>query len=112
MIWFPAALLGDNITWQEIDQNSAQVVFSDRGETVSGTMFFDEEGRVTNFTTLRYREIDGNFSLDPWSTPITDYGQRAGLNLPVGGKAVWNLESGDFTYVELEITEIGYNLSE
>jgi hypothetical protein len=112
MIWFPAALLGDNISWQEVDRYSAQVQFMDKGNTVSGTMFIDEEGRVTNFTTFRYREMDGRFSLDPWSTPVTEYGRRAGLNLPIRGQAVWNLVSGDFPYVELEITEIAYNLSE
>ena len=112
MIWFPVAFLGENITWQEVDQHAAQVELKDQGKTVSGTMFFDETGRVTNFTTLRYRERDGHFSLDPWSTPVSEYGVRAGLNLPIRGQAFWNLVSGDFPYVELEITEIAYNLSE
>ena len=58
---------------------------------------------------MRYREIDGEFSLDPWSTPITSYGELAGLNLPVRGQAVWNLPSGDLSYADLEITEVEYN---
>ncbi len=72
-------------------------------------MFFDEAGRLTNFTTMRYREIGGEFSLDPWSTPITSYGVLAGLNLPVRGKAVWNLPSGDLEYADLEIKKVEYN---
>jgi hypothetical protein len=72
-------------------------------------MHFDDTGRLTNFTTMRYREIDGDFSFDPWSTPITGYGEFAGLNLPVRGEAVWNLPAGDLKYADLEIIEIEYN---
>ena len=109
IMWFPTAFLGDNITWEEVDAQSAQVTFSDGGKSVSGRMIIDDEGRLTNFTAMRYREIDGEFSLDPWSTPIIDYGERAGLNLPVRGQAVWNLPSGDLLYADLEITEVEYN---
>jgi hypothetical protein len=109
IMWFPTAFLGENIAWQEVDDHSAEVTFSDCGRSVSGRMFFDDEGRLTNFTTMRYREIDGEFSLDPWSTPITGYGERAGLNLPVGGQAVWNLPAGALVYADLEIMDIEYN---
>lgn len=109
MMWFPTAFLGKNIKWTEVSKDSAQVTFNDQGKSVSAEMFFDTQGRLRNFTTLRYREIDGEFSLDPWSTPITGYGKRAGLMLPVKGEAVWNLPSGDLSYAKLEITEIHYN---
>ena len=110
IMWFPTAFLGDNINWQAIDEHSAKVTFTDCGKSVSAQMFFDDDGRLTNFSTMRYREIDGAFSLDPWSTPISEYGRLAGLNLPVRGTAVWNLESGDLTYADLEVTEVEYNV--
>ena len=109
IIWFPTAFLGENISWEEVDDHSARVTFNDWDKSVSATMFFDDIGRLTNFTTMRYREIDGDFSLDPWSTPITSYGELAGLNLPVRGQAIWNLPSGDLPYADLEITEVEYN---
>jgi hypothetical protein len=110
MMWFPTAFLGENISWEEVDDHSAEVTFSDGGKSVSGRMYFDDAGRLTNFTAMRYREIDGDFSLDPWSTPMSSYGIRAGLNLPIRGQAVWNLPSGDLPYAELEITEVAYNI--
>jgi hypothetical protein len=110
MIWFPTAFLDENITWKSRDDHTAQVTFTDHGKSVSGLIHFDETGKFTNFTADRYREIDGDFSLDPWSTPVERYGVLAGLNLPVHGKAVWNLPEDDFAYVDLEITEIKYNL--
>lgn len=109
MIWFPIAFLGKNITWENVDDHSARVTLNDQDKSVSGQLFFDKQGRPTNFTTLRYREVNGDFSLDPWSTPITGYGSLAGLNLPTRGQAVWNLSTGDYTYVDLEITELEYN---
>ena len=111
MIWFPSAFLGDNVAWKSVDHHSAEVNFSDRGKSVSEHMFFDEAGRITNFTAERYREIGGDFSRDPWSTPITRYGEHAGLNLPDAGQAMWNLPIGDLVYAELEITEIKYTTS-
>jgi hypothetical protein len=110
MMWFPTAFLGENITWQAVDDDSAEVTFSDGGRSVSARMVFDDVGRLTNFVAMRYREIDGDFSYDPWSTPMTDYGERAGLQLPVRGQAVWNLPSGDLPYADLEITEVEYNI--
>jgi hypothetical protein len=109
IMWFPTAFLSDNISWEAVDEHSAQVTFSDHGKSVSARMFFDGTGRLTNFTTMRYREIEGEFSLDPWSTPLTSYGVHAGLNLPVRGRAVWNLPSGDLEYADLEITKVEYN---
>jgi hypothetical protein len=109
IMWFPTAFLGESITWEDVDAHSAQVTFSDCGKSVSGRVFIDDAGRLTNFTAMRNREIGGEFSLDPWSTPIMGYGERAGLNLPIRGQAVWNLPSGDLPYAELEITEVEYN---
>ncbi len=109
MIWFPAAFLGDNISWKSVDDHTAQVTFTDHGKSVSGQLHIDDTGKLTNFTAERYREIDGEFSLDPWSTPITRYGVLTDLNLPLGGQAVWNLPAGDLLYIELQIEELQYN---
>ena len=109
MIWFPIAFLGENIKWRAVDSHSADVQLVDTGKSVSGRLFFDDDGRPTNFTAKRYREIDGDFSLDAWSTPITGYGMRAGFHLTTQGQAVWNLQSGDLVYVDLGIEEVEYN---
>jgi Family of unknown function (DUF6544) len=109
MTWFPTAFLGDNITWQAVDGGSAGVAFTDCGKSVSARMFFDDEGRMTNFVAQRYRENKGSFSLDTWSTPMTKFGVLGGLNLPVRGQAVWKLPGGDLPYADLELSEIEYN---
>lgn len=109
MMWFPTSLLGENISWQAVDDQSVDVTLTDCGKSATARLFFDEMGRLTNFTAMRYRGMGGDFSLDPWATPVSGYGQYAGLNLPVSGKAEWNLPTGDLVYIELEITALEYN---
>lgn len=110
IIWFPIAFLGENITWQAVDDHSAQVTLTDCGKSLSGRIFFDNAGRPTNFTTMRYYlKSKDDIPLEPWSTPMTGYAVRAGLNLPVRGQAVWNLPCGDLPYWDGEITEVEYN---
>ena len=110
--WFPAALLGDNVSFEPIDDRSARVTLTDCGQRVSGTLYVDEEGRLTDFVAQRYRTVEGGYELDAWSCPVTAYGQLAGLELPVRGKAVWKLPDCDLTYIDLSITALDYNVAE
>jgi hypothetical protein len=108
MIWFPTAFLSQNVRWEEVDDRSAKVIFSVEDKEDSAILHFDKAGRLTNFTAKRYREIDGEFSLDDWSTPISSYGEHAGLQIPISGAAVWHLPEGDLCYIDLEIKKIEY----
>jgi len=75
-------------------------------------MRFDMEGRLTEFVAKRYRTVDGGYELDTWLTPVTEYGERAGLRLPVRGKAVWKLPEGDLEYIDVRITDLEYNAAQ
>jgi hypothetical protein len=108
--WFPIALLSDYIRWQAVDDHSFDVTFTDHGRSVTARFIVDEAGRLLNFVTKRYRENKGKFTLDTWTTPMTEWGMMAGLNLPIRGQAVWKLPAGDLPYADLKITEIEYNV--
>ena len=82
MIWFPSAFLEDNVSFEAVDARSARVILTHGGRTASGTLFFDREGRLTEFVARRY---DGT-NLETWSVSIAAYGQFEGLNLPVRGR--------------------------
>ncbi len=109
MIWFPSAFLSPNISFEPIDDHSAKVTFADHGRSVDATMYFDDEGRMTNLVAQRFRSVGTTFELATWETPITEYGQFEGLKLPIRGQAVWKLLEGDFAYIDVEITDIRYN---
>jgi hypothetical protein len=108
MIWFPAAFLVGHVSFQAVDDSSAQVTLTDHGQTATGTLFIDQQGRLTDFVAERYRTPDAS-SPDTWSTPITGHGEFEGLRLPVRGPAIWKLTEGDFAYIEVTITELHYD---
>ncbi len=107
--WFPIALLSDYITWQAVDHDSFDVTFSDCGKSLTARFIVDEAGRLHNFVAKRYRENKGTYTLDTWTTPMTEWGMLAGLNLPVHGQAVWKLPSGDLPYIDVKVAEIKFN---
>jgi hypothetical protein len=109
MTWFPAAFLGANITWKAIDDSSAEVTLTDKGRSVSATMYFGPDGKPLNFVAKRYRMVGKKYELETWSTPFTGFGEFEGLRLPVRGQGVWNLKEGELVYVDLEITELEYD---
>lgn len=105
-MWFPAALLGPNVTIAPVDDGSFQVSLTDRGETAKAVLFVDAEGRLTNFRASRYSAATRR--LETWETPVGGYREIDGLNLPTTGFAVWKLASGDLDYIELEVTGIDH----
>ncbi len=55
MPWFPAAFLAGNISFEAVDDSSARVTLTDHGRTATGTLVFDQDGRLTDFVAKRYR---------------------------------------------------------
>jgi len=108
-IWFPTAFLSDYIQWELLDNNSAKATVSVDGLTASAMFYFNESGELENFITERYYDEGGQLVLRTWSTPITEYKEINGIRMPSKGDAVWNLSSGDFKYIEVELTDIEYN---
>ena len=111
MMWFPSAALNNYIQWEAIDSNSAKATMSYQGVTASAVFHFNELGQLTNFVADRYREAGGEFILTKWSTPISEYGTFEGIRIPSKGEGVWHLNSGEFSYIKVEITEVAYNES-
>jgi hypothetical protein len=67
-------------------------------------MFVDDLGRMTNFKAQRFNT--STRSIQPWHTPIFDYGDYRGFQLPRTGAAVWESPDGDLTYIEVEVTDV------
>jgi hypothetical protein len=111
MIWFPTAFLDDNISFEPIDDESARVMLTDGGKSVSATMYFDEEGKVTDFVAKRYRTVEGGYDLETWSAPVYEYGELAGLKLPLRAGAIWKLPEGDLKYADITVTRLEYDIA-
>jgi len=109
LVWFPSAALCDYIRWEPIDINSAKATIDYRGVNGSAVFYFNEKGEITNVVADRYMNDNEEWALMKWSTPIHEYMEASGIRIPSKGEAVWHLNSGDFKYIELEVTHIEYN---
>jgi hypothetical protein len=110
VMFFPSAFVSEFIVWEAIDETSARSKLSYDGQQVSAVWYFDDGGRIINMVGERYySHPGGGYSMETWETPITDYAEFDGIRIPSAGVGTWKLNSGDFTYVEIEIQEIKYN---
>ena len=108
MMWFPTALLGNNVSFEAVDDTSARVTLTDHGRTATATLRFDEEGRLIEFVAKRSAMASSGSRLATWSVPVIEYGEVEGLRLPVRVKAVWKLADGDLDYIDVRITQLQY----
>lgn len=109
----PSMLLVPAATWSEAGDSSFDVTLTDRGNTVTARVTVDERGAPTGFrTTDRWAAIGGELVRAPWSTPVAGWTVAGGRPVPSYGRALWELETGEFAYVEgaLEPATVEWNV--
>ena len=107
--WFPSAALSTYIQWQAIDETSAKATLTYKGVSGTGVFRFDDRGDITSFSADRYMSTGKTASLEKWVVKNLEYGEFAGIRIPVKSEATWKLKDGDFTWLKLEIIGIDYN---
>ena len=106
----PGSLIDPRITWQEIDNYHVKAIFTNQTITISAVITFDEDGRLVDFLSEdRYAFLNGEMLQIPWSTPITEYKEMNGLQLPYKGSAIWHFEDHDYEYIQLLIEAVQLN---
>ena len=109
MVWFPTAYLGENVRFEPVDADSFRVVLSDESRTVSAIFEIEEDGSLKRFVADRYMDIEGTYHLRKGSIFVDNYQEVDGIRVPFKGRAVWHLDSRDFEYINIEITDIEFN---
>lgn len=106
----PATLVDPHIGWEELGPLSVQATFTNAGNTVSATLFFNEAGELVNFhSDDRYLSADGvEYSKYRWVTPLHDYRDYGGVRLASRGEALWEMPDGPLEYGRFELVEIEY----
>jgi hypothetical protein len=108
--WFPTGWLSNYLSWEELDNRSAKVTINDRGVQASGTLHFTDEGQLTKFTAERYYdEGHDKFTLKQWAPRVSVYKEINDVRIPTDFEVVWNLESGEYSYMKAQITGIEYD---
>lgn len=108
MVWFPSAVLSPNVKWETIDANSARATMDINGTSASGIFYFDESGRFEKFVAMRYKDVSESAPRE-WTVMATRSDTINGRFIPVDCEVKWKLDSGDWTWLRLTITDIEYN---
>lgn len=111
MVWFPSAALQPYITWQQAGPDAARATMSYGGVAASGLFRFSPEGDFLSFEARRYYDRKEGATLENWFVAVVDQGYRefAGIRIPAKTEVTWKLDTGDFTWCRLEITDMAYN---
>ncbi len=109
IVWFPSAAISPYINWETIDDNSAKATMNYNETKGSGVFHFDENGNFKKFIAMRYKDAKDTEPTE-WIVTATKSELRNGINIPVETKVDWKLDSGDWTWLKLKITNIKYNV--
>ena len=106
MVWFPSFALSPYVIWDPIDDQSARATMTYKGTIASGTFYFSPEGDFIRFEALRYMENSPNAKRYPWILKVQDHATFDGIRVPSHMTATWKLKDGDWTWLELEVTDL------
>jgi hypothetical protein len=110
IVWYPSAALHPAIQWEAIDSLSAKATIRTAGMEESGVFTFNPEGDLVRFSAMRYMGSDESAEKKEWVIETLESGERGGIRMPVKSQATWMLDEGPWTWLELEITHVHYNI--
>ncbi|MCD4774378.1 MAG: hypothetical protein K8R41_13450 [Bacteroidales bacterium] len=111
IVWFPSAALSQYISWEAIDSLSAKATMNYKGTTGSGTFYFNEQGDFVKFSTLRYKSNEADAQRYEWIVTVKEHSIKNGIKIPTQIEVTWVLENGNWTWLDLKITDVRYNTS-
>ncbi|WP_421807351.1 DUF6920 family protein [Flagellimonas sp.] len=109
IVWFPSASLSQYIKWEAIDDYSAKATMEYKGTKGSGVFHFDKNGNFEKFVAMRFKDAKDT---EPTEWMVTAIRSEAlnGIKIPVECEASWILENGKWTWLNLKITHIAYDV--
>jgi len=110
----PASLIDKRIKWIESDGNKVKAEFTNNNITIGAWLYFNDNGELVNFISDdRYASGENNtMQRFPWLTPVKEYKDVDGYNLPTYAEAIYSYPQGDFCYGIFRLSHINYNCTE
>ena len=112
-IMAPATLTDRRLRWEAVDERTARVTFTNAGPVVAAELTFNDAGELTDFKSDDRYQIssDGRSARKVrWSTPIREYRRFGHVRLASAGEGRWHEAAGDYTYIELTLDDVAYNV--
>lgn len=112
MVWYPSAALNDYIQWKELDATSARATMTWQGVSADMVFYFNAEGDMVKNVASRYREAEGKYVLNDWGGEAREYREFHGIRILNKSDIIWRYKTGDFNWLQLEVTDIDFNKPE
>jgi len=112
-LFAPATLVDPALVWEPVNGRTARVRFTNAGRTVRAELTFNDGCELTNFSSEdRYQASPDGKSMTRrrWSTPVARYRSFGPVRLVASGEARWDMSTGSYSYIELEVDDVEYNL--
>lgn len=110
VVWMPHLAESPHISWEEVDDFIVKATMSYKGTEGSGFFYFNEEGDFIKFSAMRYQGNDPASARKEWVLTVDEYKVFDGVKIPSRMKATWMLDSGPWTWLDLEIISLKYNV--
>lgn len=107
--WFPSAALSPYISWTAIDSTKAKATMHYEGMLVTGIFTFSETGDFLSFSAQRYFGGGEEATLEKWLVEAVDHKTLGGYRIPYQSKVTWRLATGDFHWLDVEVTKMEIN---
>lgn len=111
MIWYPSAAINDYIKWEDINAHSAKATMTWQGVSAFMVFNFNEQGDMISNIGPRYQEVKGDYILNDWSGVARQYREFNGIRILNQADVIWRYKTGDFNWLQIEVTDIDYNPS-
>jgi hypothetical protein len=111
----PGAIVDAPVQWTAVDAHHVRGVYTNGPQTVSAQLTFDADHDLVDFVSedrLRASTDGKSFERQTWSTPLAEHRESKGRRVLVVGEGQWQAPppEGPFTYVELHIDNLAYNV--
>ncbi len=109
----PATLVDPAIRWEGEDGSTVAAAYTNAGHTIRARLVFSDAGELIDFWSDDRRQASaGGQALRSvrWSTPVGRYRAFGAVRLMSGGDARWHEPAGEYAYIEMEITDVQYNV--
>jgi len=111
--WYPTALLpSQGVSWEPIDEHSANATIADGPLTLTLLFRFNDVGLIDSVRAeARGGMVGGKVVMMPWECRLSDYQQRDGMTVPIAGEAAWIRPEGRKPYFRGTISSVSYEFA-
>ncbi|MFN3844232.1 MAG: DUF6920 family protein [Paracoccaceae bacterium] len=113
-VWYPTVLLpGQGVTWQSVDDASAQATLTEGPITLTMLFRFGEDGLVSGIRVeARGGLVGGETVMMPWEGRFRDYRLQDEMMVPFHGEVAWITPQGERPYFQGTLTQIVHGFAQ